>query len=210
MLNAGRGTNQATGGNGNDIYDFTEVGATTTIMDFSTGDGDKIRIASAIADDFTDLTITNNGTSSKVTAGGLEIIVQGSQTLTASNFLLTPVDDEGGSPPGGGGNINFVAGAAGDDYLVGSTGADSIRGWAGNDFLLGKGGNDELFGGDGNDFLASGTGTDNASGEVGADTFYFGDQSATTTIKDFVSADGDKIAASLRALRNGAIDKFCL
>lgn len=193
VLDGGIGTNQSTGGTGADIYDFKESNATTTITDFSVADGDKIRISNTIADDFTDLTIVNVGGSSHVTAGSLNIVVSGVSSLTASNFLLTPIDDEGNGGPGGGPVTYTLTGGAGDDTISGSSGSDHISGLAGNDFLYGLAGTDRLFGGDGHDFLDGGTGSNESNGGLGSDTHYIGSSSTNLTIKDFNGAEGDKI-----------------
>ncbi|QCI99554.1 calcium-binding protein [Agrobacterium larrymoorei] len=198
VLDGGTGTNTLIGGAGADIYDFKDEDATTTITDFSRADGDKIRIANTIANNFSDLTITSNGASSSVTVGGLEIIVNGSQALTASDFVWADDGgDSGGDDDGAGGvSYEYIHGGNGDDYLVGTDGADFIMGYDGNDIIIAGDDTDKLFGGNGDDFIDGGRGLDEITGGLGADTFYFGGAGAAPTIKDYSAADGDKIVIS--------------
>jgi serralysin len=90
----------------------------------------------------------------------------------------------------GNADADFVNGGAGDDNLFGGLGDDSVHGGNGADILNGQTGDDLIVGGPGNDLLSGGT---------GADRFLFnpghlgGGLSATDRIKDFSSAQGDKI-----------------
>lgn len=105
-----------------------------------------------------------------------------------------------------------IVGGAGDDILPGTTGADTIYGQAGKDTLTGGNGadtlyggadNDTLDGGAGNDILNGGLGRDDLTGGTGADTFRFylatesNDPAKPDRIRDFSSAEGDKIDLSL-------------
>ena len=73
------------------------------------------------------------------------------------------------------GDIEEVAGGAGNDQLIGgdtllgNDGDDTLDGAEGNDVLLGGTGRDELYGADGNDRLVGEAGGDNLRGEAGND-----------------------------------------
>lgn len=95
-------------------------------------------------------------------------------------------------------NVQNLRGSAFNDVLAGDVGKNELRGEDGNDRLLGKDGNDQLIGGQGNDLLVGGSGADVLYGEGGADTFDFDSvfESGSRfrdTIRDFSSAEGDKI-----------------
>ena len=96
-------------------------------------------------------------------------------------------------------------GTASNDYLIGLAANDILNGLAGIDYLFGGLGDDTLNGGAGNDILIGGIGSDVLTGGLGIDHFQFSDYmiSGTTqvdTIKDFSSADGDKIVLDSRFL----------
>ncbi|HEX2802634.1 MAG TPA: calcium-binding protein [Sphingomicrobium sp.] len=93
------------------------------------------------------------------------------------------------------GSANLWAyGNGGDNVLSGNGGANKLYGLSGDDTLRGRAGNDLLEGGAGRDVLF---------GESGADTFVFNDgdfagmtSSTCDQVKDFSSADGDRIRLS--------------
>jgi Ca2+-binding RTX toxin-like protein len=90
-------------------------------------------------------------------------------------------------------------GTAYDDMLTGGTGTDTMYGNGGNDTLVGGAGNDSLYGGSGNDILTGDGGTDYLNGGAGADIFVFKAAtalSASDTIADFNTGDGDRIDIS--------------
>lgn len=115
--------------------------------------------------------------------------------------------------------LTLFAGS-GADRVFGGTGADSVAGGNGDDLLGGGWGADTLEGGGGNDTLAGGGGGDSLTGGSGADLFLLQDAaaatadstlSATTRIRDFDAAGGDRLAlrgerlgTSLDALAVGA------
>jgi Ca2+-binding RTX toxin-like protein len=83
--------------------------------------------------------------------------------------------------------------------LTGGTGTDTMYGNGGNDTLVGGAGNDSLYGGSGNDILTGDGGTDYLNGGAGADIFVFKAAtalSASDTIADFNTGDGDRIDIS--------------
>ena len=93
-LNGGTGSDYLTGGGGADTFRFTDLTfGSDSILDWQDG-SDKISMALSIADDFTDFTITDNGTTYAVVriigVAGSAIIVQNSIafTLDAADFVF--------------------------------------------------------------------------------------------------------------------------
>lgn len=117
---------------------------------------------------------------------------------------------------GGGAGDDNLQGGNGNDLIDGGVGKDRIDGGEGNDVLLGGDGADYLTGGSGNDFFLGGRGTDGFLGGAGADIFAFefttdSPAGAADFIKDFSSADGDRINLSaIDAVTGGADDAFVL
>jgi len=110
--------------------------------------------------------------------------------------------------------------SSGDDNITVGTGSDEVHSFDGNDVLHGLQGNDQLFagsgadtvfagegndtlyGGDGKDFLDGGAGVDNLFGGVGndtlqgsggGDTFHFAGLVGHDEIRDFSTAEFDRI-----------------
>ena len=96
-----------------------------------------------------------------------------------------------------GATIENATGGAGKDTLIGNNAGNTLKGNAGNDTLTGNGGADQLYGGNGTDVL---------TGSGGADKFNFTTALAGSadTIKDFTSADGDKIVLDQTLFNIGA------
>ncbi len=140
-------------------------------------------------------------------------MVDGSGAQSTANVTVTvvganePVVYVSPPPPPSG----AILGGAGDDTIVSSDAADIIYGRAGDDDIQSSGGADTVFGeqgddnieaGDGNDVLVGGAGRDDLTGGYGADTFRFYLATESTVIdldriRDFSSAEGDKIDLSL-------------
>jgi Ca2+-binding RTX toxin-like protein len=97
-----------------------------------------------------------------------------------------------------GGTYALVTGGIGDDTLTASNNYSSfVFGGDGNDILNGGIGNDNLVGGLGNDILVGDFGSDTLTGGLGADKFVFNSLlDSSDVIKDFNSAEGDKIQVS--------------
>jgi len=115
-----------------------------------------------------------------------------------------------------GANLENLILADGDSINgVGNTLNNVLTGNAGNNVLDAGAGNDRLDGGAGNDVLLGGIGTDLLTGGDGADRFLFtalnelGKGSASDTIADFSSLQGDKIHLILDAdAQTPLIDRF--
>ncbi len=122
-----------------------------------------------------------------LSAAGVTLGTQSANTYTgtsAANKYL-----------GLGGN-DTLSGLDGNDELYGDAGTDILYGGNHNDVLHGGTGNDTLNGDAGNDILFGGRGSDTLYGGANADTFVFDANdrgSGSDTIKDFSTAQGDKI-----------------
>jgi Ca2+-binding RTX toxin-like protein len=106
--------------------------------------------------------------------------------LSGNDTLTVSATDSLGS--------NTVYGYAGNDKITGSALADILDGGAGNDNLIGGAGDDALIGGAGKDTFTGGTGADTFSFAALADLG--ADSKTMDTIKDFKTAEGDKIDLS--------------
>ncbi|MBD2571306.1 beta strand repeat-containing protein [Anabaena lutea] len=172
ILNGGAGNDQISGGAGNDILNG--------------GDGtDTVFYAGYYAD--YGISFLNNG--------DLQIIDQniadgneGTDTVSNAEFISFAQ----------GGTYAVVTGGISDDTLTASNDYSSfVFGGDGNDSLTGGIGNDNLVGGLGNDTLVGGFGYDTLVGGAGADKFVFNSLlDSSDVIKDFNSAEGDKIQVS--------------
>lgn len=123
--------------------------------------------------------------------------VDGDIALGQGNDMLTLTGSVTSKITAGKGNdiIDLSSATNAGITVFGGAGADSITGTATDDTLVGDGGNDTITGGGGRDTLV---------GRKGADTFVFdtGDSTnaARDTIRDFKSAQGDKIDLSSVAI----------
>lgn len=87
LLNGGVGLNQLTGGADGDIFQVSQSGDLSTILDFVQG-VDKIQFTSAIADDITDLTFSDVAGDAHITVGSVDITVAGFDYT-----LFDPIND---------------------------------------------------------------------------------------------------------------------
>ena len=128
-----------------------------------------------------------------------------SLTIVGANepvVIVNPPPPPAGAMVGGAGD-DIMVGTAGADIMYGQAGKDTISAGAGVDTLFGGADNDTLDGGAGNDILNGGAGRDDLTGGTGADTFRFyltsdsNDPTKPDRIRDFSTAEGDKIDLSL-------------
>jgi Ca2+-binding RTX toxin-like protein len=168
-LDGGAGNDQLRGGTGNDTYLFGLGSGQDTINNID-GGLDRVVFGAGIAE--SDLTFATVG-------NDLRIVIAGaSDTLTVTNWLLTPSYQVGSFQLANGGTVTpqiSILGTAGNDTLTGSGNVDRILGQGGNDTLSGVGGNDELIGGIGSDTLWGGAGND---------TYTFNRGDGTDTVYD--------------------------
>ena len=97
-----------------------------------------------------------------------------------NDFLSHSTADKRIVMNGGRGNDTLI-GSANSDLIDGSVGDDTLYGGAGNDFLYGGAGVDYLYGEDGNDYLYGGSEHDELHGGTGNDHLY-GEGGADTLI----------------------------
>jgi Ca2+-binding RTX toxin-like protein len=163
-LAGGEGNDSLIGGDGNDDLDG---GAGADVMTGGLG-GDTYHVTAG------DSTIENPGE-------GYDIVYSGISWTLAANvekLLLT-----------GTGNISGVGNDL-NNSITGNSGANLLSGLGGDDYLTGGAGNDQIDGGAGRDTLIGGTGADQFvfhDGDLGTNS------STADVIKDFSSAEGDKI-----------------
>jgi Ca2+-binding RTX toxin-like protein len=163
-LAGGEGNDSLIGGDGNDDLDG---GAGADVMTGGLG-GDTYHVTAG------DSTIENPGE-------GYDIVYSGISWTLAANvekLLLT-----------GTGNVSGVGNDL-NNSITGTSGANLLSGLGGDDYLTGGAGNDQIDGGAGRDTLIGGTGADQFvfhDGDLGTNS------STADVIKDFSSAEGDKI-----------------
>jgi len=148
------------GGQGDDTYRVSGLGAKVTISD---GGGiDLLDFSRAMAGVTMNLASTY-GTAQKVFANNAYTL---GLKNTLENVIATPYGDliKGNSA------ANRIWGGAGNDTIYGSSGDDWLYGEDGNDVLYGDSGNDVLLGGAGNDQLNAGSGKNLLIGGLGLDT----------------------------------------
>ncbi|MFW8593899.1 M10 family metallopeptidase [Cribrihabitans neustonicus] len=93
----------------------------------------------------------------------------------------------------GHGGEDLLAGGGGGDRLFGHNGDDRLRGHNGEDELRGGSGRDALAGGGGDDRLDGGRGNDRLTGGSGADVFVFTAGHGRDVVRDFSTAQGDRL-----------------
>jgi Ca2+-binding RTX toxin-like protein len=93
----------------------------------------------------------------------------------------------------GSGYNDTLRGNTANNTLTGGSGNDMVYGDAGNDILYGDSGTDTLYGDSGNDTLYGGSSNDTLYGGTGSDIFKFQSGGGIDTIKDFKTAELDKL-----------------
>jgi Ca2+-binding RTX toxin-like protein len=181
------GYDTATGGLGADTFVWTvEAGATGTITDFSSSEGDKIDLAAFTGiEAFDDLVITGGGDTPSISE---EPPVAASTLMIAEELPEEPAPSNGDPGNGseqyalielGDGQVLRLEGVdytqlTADDFifyvddsepvegvaLSGGNGKDTLDGGAGEDSLTGGNGKDELYGAAGDDVLQGNNGND--------------------------------------------------
>lgn len=191
------GYDTATGGLGADTFVWTvEAGATGTITDFSSSEGDKIDLAAFTGiEAFNDLIITGGGDTPSISEE--PPVAASTLMMIAEEFPEEPAPGDG--EPGNGSQYALIELGDGqvlrlegvdyteltaDDFifyvddtpppvegvsLFGGNGKDTLTGSEGDDTLDGGNGKDALYAGDGNDILEGGNGNDLLSGGAGMD-----------------------------------------
>jgi Ca2+-binding RTX toxin-like protein len=197
-LIGGLGNDTLRGNKGADVFSYSGGDGADTILDFSSAQGDKIRLLNAGAANFADLhyaAITGGYRISFDDGGSITILTSDQISENWFTFTIgrtgpstkpTSGDDEitGTSRAnvinalagndlirGLGGSDRLTAGL-GDDTVDGGDGDDVVYGNAGDDYLEGGAGADRLYGGDGTDIVYGGIGNDQIRGDLGNDMLY--------------------------------------
>jgi Ca2+-binding RTX toxin-like protein len=197
-LIGGLGNDSLRGNKGADVFSYSGGDGADTILDFSSAQGDKIRLLNAGAANFADLhyaAITGGYRISFDDGGSITILTSDQISENWFTFTIgrtgpstkpTSGDDEitGTSRAnvinalagndlirGLGGSDRLTAGL-GDDTVDGGDGDDVVYGNAGDDYLEGGAGADRLYGGDGTDIVYGGIGNDQIRGDLGNDMLY--------------------------------------
>jgi Ca2+-binding RTX toxin-like protein len=191
----GGGADYLTGGAGNDTYVFASGFGNTSVTDNANGsasntihftgiDPADIRLWTDLYGSLHIQDTTNPSysvtVSADTTGSGYHESTIGTyfSEITFDSGYGTTIDLTGGLP---------ITGDNSGDNLYGTGYGDSISGGTASDAIYGNGGDDIIYGGGGADYLSGGT---------GADTFVFKAAtalSASATIADFSTGDGDKI-----------------
>jgi serralysin len=186
-LDGGSGADRMEGGAGNDLYIVDSI--LDKVLELENGGTDTVQTdlsGLVLASNVENLTYTGIG-KFVGTGNALDNMITGG----AGNDLL--YGREGNDTLSGNAGNDGLSGGLGDDTLSGGDGNDGLDGGIGNDGLNGGAGNDTLFGLGGNDTLTGGEGADVLFGGEGADFFDFTSLSGVDAIKDFSSAQGDKL-----------------
>ena len=159
-------------------------GAGIDVMDLGGGDD-----TANTGGGFMNVNLGGSGADNLTGEGVLDFVLGGSgdDTITVTGYFSIV---RGGS---GDDTIYGADRARSMDFLYGDEGADTIYGRAGTDVIYGGDGADTIYGGAGDDKIVGGAGDDTLTGGTGADTFFFWEGHGTDTIKDFSTAEGDKI-----------------
>ena len=143
LINGGHGSNELSGGAGDDIIRFGGTGASTV----TGGNGDDFIDGSFLNDQYYYFGMNR----SDIDAG------EGNDTILGTNFADIIAGQDGNDSVLAGGGRDMIFGGEGDDILTAGQGNDVIEGGAGDDFIFGALGNDTATGGDGADrFFVSG------------------------------------------------------
>ena len=195
-LNGGKGNDTLTGGNGKDIFFFASSEGNDVITDYSSAQGDLIRLGTSsmstsmsgtnvILKVGTGKITVNNAKSQQVSvigSTGKSTVIGGATTLNVTNSTKSPVTAASTIKVIDASKRTTAVRLTGNSLantIKGGSAVDTVYGGAGNDSILGNNGNDKLFGDNGNDTLRGGTGNDSVSGGAGADKLY-GDNGADT------------------------------
>ncbi|MBZ6076087.1 calcium-binding protein [Microvirga puerhi] len=169
-------------GDGKDLYDSSQGGSATKIVDL--GEGNDTALGGAANDTFdggagNDL-LSGGGGSNLLHGGAGSDTLDGSDGISFATYddsttgLVVDLSHENLNTGDAAGDhfINIVGlwGSTYNDTLTGSTGANDLRGFNGDDSISGLDGQDTLVGGDGNDSLYGGSQDDSIDGGRGADS----------------------------------------
>jgi hypothetical protein len=158
-------------------FTFVPADITTTICG-------SLNIGSATAEDFCNVTVTNNAPA--VFPPGTTIVTwtatdeAGNVTTATQRVTVILTDNPACCPPGtnviqGTSNNNTLNGTNGSDCILAKGAQDTVNGNGGVDYISGGDGDDILNGGEGNDVIFGGTGQDQLNGGNGADNLNGGD-----------------------------------
>lgn len=159
------------GKSGDDIYQVSDLGTKTTLVDSKGADLLAFSsAASAVTIDFS----KSGGTAQKVfaPANNNTLALKG----TFENVAGTPYGDE----IRGNSSANRIEGGAGNDTLYGGSGNDNLYGGEGDDWLYGEAGNDNLYGEAGNNLLLGGSGKDLLEAGAGGKSMLIGGSGSDT------------------------------
>ncbi len=161
-----------TGGEGTDVFVFTEGHGNDTITNFVPGTdiidlscfGQEIswdELSAKIS------TVTDPDDPNTVTGVVIDLTEWGGGTITLDGVTsINDLTETSFRMPA----VTVTEGTDGYDLLVGSSGMDKMYGGGDGDILNGGAGNDELHGGDGHDLLIGSYGNDTLFGDEGDDT----------------------------------------
>jgi len=166
----------------------------------------------SIADDGTDVTITQGGNSIVLTSMLAHRFT--STNILASDGSTFHIGDNNASADDTGDNADLninLGGVSTNDFVLTFDGADTITGGSGNERLNGGNGQNRIQGAEGNDTLVTGDGFDLLTGGDGVDTFFVPEYTTSTpgdTITDFSAGGLDIIdysdtAGPMTILTNG-------
>lgn len=198
-LIAGLGGNDTlTGGDGRDIFYFSNLGGADVVTDFNFEE-DKFDVTQVNGVfGIADLALVQEGENTKVTFpdGSSALFLNTKNTdLSEKNLIFT------GTHRTADATVTALRGGAGNDTLFGLEGNDTIVGGGGNDKLVGMSGHDTIWAGDGDeglDTVIGGSGNDVLAGGAGNDLIVGGSQNeaiASGSDTVFGGAGNDRIIA---------------
>lgn len=178
------------GGDGADIFFFTEDGQPDVISDVVVGE-DQIDLSGwSFFYDFSQLEISSRSWGARIsfqdeqldlrTADGSSLTAEDIATLVMPGTHRLAVSEQSA--------LDFpvlvLMGSNNDDDLMGTDNSDKVSGLDGRDMLVGLSGDDTLYGGAGNDTLKGGSGDDRLDDAQGSDSFYGGSGNDTVSYFD--------------------------
>jgi|GEM_PF-3850936 len=173
-LIGGLGNDSLRGNKGADVFSYSGGDGADTILDFSSAQGDKIRLLNAGVANFADLQVATIAGGYRISFDdGGSVTILTSEQISESWFTFTIGQTGPSKKP-----------TSGDDEITGTSRANLVNALAGNDIVRGLGGNDRLTAGigddtveagDGNDVVYGNAGDDYLEGNAGADRLYGGD-----------------------------------